>query len=324
MKYTINDVKNKLEHFGFTLLTKVYAGSRHKLTVKCKNGHEHKKRIDMSSNHIGCVKCDKKNKAHTFDYVKKYIEKNNYILLSNYYKNNRSKLRIMCERGHSFETTFSRFKSGNRCKYCHFDNIKNNFEYVKNKTKEIGFIVLSNESEYINNKSILKVLCNNGHKTLKRFNDIQQKNGCVICEYYFRKGEGGSNWKGGISSINMYLREFIKKSDWYNKSLDYYNHSCIVTGERKNIDLHHVVNFSKLSRIMFNELKLPIHQRVADYTQNDLINMSNKILDLHYKNGPGVPLRKDVHTEFHSLYGNTNNNLDQILIFLSKKMGQNK
>ena len=65
-------------------------------------------------------RCPKCNDA-TFDYsfVKEYIEKEEYKLLTDNYINVFQKLTLECPKGHKFETTFHNFKNGGRrCPRC--------------------------------------------------------------------------------------------------------------------------------------------------------------------------------------------------------------
>ena len=52
-----------------------------------------------------------KNKKYCYNDVKEYIESFDYKLLSKEYINNKSKLIIMCDKGHIFEMSFSNFKN---------------------------------------------------------------------------------------------------------------------------------------------------------------------------------------------------------------------
>lgn len=64
---------------------------------------------------------------HNIDEVREYVSKFGYKLLSNKYRNNKSKIKLLCPNGHEWETTFHNFrnnggKKGNRCLYCYLEN----------------------------------------------------------------------------------------------------------------------------------------------------------------------------------------------------------
>jgi len=64
---------------------------------------------------------------YTIEEVRSYVSEFGYTLLSTEYKNNNSKIRLLCPEGHEWETTFHNFKGngdkkGNRCLYCYLEN----------------------------------------------------------------------------------------------------------------------------------------------------------------------------------------------------------
>lgn len=71
-----------------------------------------------------CPKCAGLAKP-TIDYLKSYFEENNCTLLSNEYKNNSTKLEYICNCGAVGNTSWLKFKSGQRCGKCRINRIKN-------------------------------------------------------------------------------------------------------------------------------------------------------------------------------------------------------
>jgi hypothetical protein len=57
-------------------------------------------------------------KKLTYEYVKEYIEKEGYVLLSTEYINSNSKLLVCCSKEHEVEMRFNDFKHGHRCITC--------------------------------------------------------------------------------------------------------------------------------------------------------------------------------------------------------------
>lgn len=55
---------------------------------------------------------------YNYQIVKKFIESNNYKLLSNEYKSYGDKLEIECPYNHKYNVSFAKFKIGCRCPYC--------------------------------------------------------------------------------------------------------------------------------------------------------------------------------------------------------------
>ena len=92
--------------------------------------------------------------------VKKEMEKDNYKLLSEY-KNNSCKLIIQCDKGHTYEASWSNYKNrGSRCPYC-CHNHTINLKYIKNFAEKEGYKILS--TSYINAYKELTFECSHGH-----------------------------------------------------------------------------------------------------------------------------------------------------------------
>ena len=83
----------------------------------------------------------------TYEEIKEYIESFGYKLLSNEYKNNKTKLKIKCPKGHIFEMSFNSFKNGTRCPKCGGTQ-KLTYNEVKEYIENFKYKLLS--TEYIN------------------------------------------------------------------------------------------------------------------------------------------------------------------------------
>ena len=57
-------------------------------------------------------------KRLTYEFVKSNFEKEGYVLLSEKYVNNSTKLDCICPKGHHTTMTWGNWKYGYRCKYC--------------------------------------------------------------------------------------------------------------------------------------------------------------------------------------------------------------
>ena len=143
MKHNIEEVKEYMESFGYELLSTEYKNALAKLLIRCPLGHEYLQSWNNFYNGNRCTYCGGTAKL-TYEYVKKYIESFGYELLSDEYKNNKTKLLVQCPNGHKWETRFADFKfKETRCPVCciskgerriieWLDN--NNIEYVYEKT----------------------------------------------------------------------------------------------------------------------------------------------------------------------------------------------
>jgi hypothetical protein len=181
-KYTYDQVKSFIEKEGYTLLSNDYINNKNKLDVMCDKGHKSQVRLNDFLNNHRCIYCSGKNK-HTYDQVKSFIEKEGYTLLSNDYINNKTKLKIMCDKEHIFEMTYSHLKSGQRCPKCSMikkaDKHRLTYNQVKTIIENEGYYLLSNE--YVNNKEKIKIKCDKNHTFNMRFDNFKHGCRCPKC-----------------------------------------------------------------------------------------------------------------------------------------------
>lgn len=144
---------------------------------------------------------------YTYEFVKNYIEKFNYILLSNEYLGCNYKLYIMCQFKHDFKMTFSSFKRGIRCPKC--SNCKKfTYNEVNDILKNKKFKLIS--KEYKNVKSKLIIKCDKNHKFNISFESIRKGRGCPKCSNIEKsikfKSENNPNWNNNRDEIPIKRR----------------------------------------------------------------------------------------------------------------------
>ena len=186
--------------------------------------------------------------------------------------NIRSKLKIKCVCGKTFPKSF------------------HNFKYHKQRQcKECG-----------------KKKMGEANKGKKRSEETRNK----LSEVH--KGKKNPGWKGGISPINIYLREYIKP--WKKDSMEYSDYKSVIS-EKPFKHIHHVnKNFSEILELTFkiaNIENIEIKETIEEYTSEELEKLEKICLMLHYFFGPGVCLTEEEHKLFHKLYGNHDNTKEQ-------------
>jgi ribosomal protein S27E len=181
-KLTFEYVKEFIEKEGYKLLSDVYKNNSSKLEVQCPEGHKYSVGFNSFKNNIRCPYCYG-NKKLTFEYVKEFIEKEGYKLLSTNYVDTRNKLEIQCPEGHIYQITFSTFKSGHRCKICSTEQIhikqKHTLEYINKYINNFKYKLISNS--YNNAFDKICVECPSGHRYYVKFNNFQQGDRCPYC-----------------------------------------------------------------------------------------------------------------------------------------------
>ena len=135
-----------------------------------------------------------------YDFIKESFEKENYILLSNTYINNYTKLDYICPQGHKHNIRWNNWQQGQRCPSC-AGLVRLNLYQIKKHFEKENYTLLS--VEYKNAFSILEYVCPKGHVSGIRWNDWQQGYRCRKCagikHAIKQTGSGNHMWKGGIS-----------------------------------------------------------------------------------------------------------------------------
>ena len=117
-------------------------------------------------------------KKLTYEVIKKEIEKENYILLSKEYVNNRTPLEMICDCGHHIYMRYDNFKAKKRCKFC-ANNVKLTQEEVKEIIEKENYKLLS---EYISMHKPIIIQCDKGHIYKTSLNSFKDNNcRCPIC-----------------------------------------------------------------------------------------------------------------------------------------------
>jgi len=88
------------------------------------------------------------------------------------------------------------------------------------------------------------------------------------------------------------------------------DYKCVVTGEKFH-HVHHLHGFDLIMKETINETKLPIYNEINKYSDEELKELSDKCLELHYKYPLGVCLSEKIHKLFHSIYGAGRNTPEQ-------------
>ncbi len=143
-----------------------------------------------------------------FSEIKKEFERRDYILLSEEkdYKNNKTILEYICPKGHKGFISWTNFQQGKGCPVegneLGHKKERKNFSEIKNEFEKRDYILLTEEKDYKNNKTILEYICPKGHKDLVSWTSFQQGCGCPICYNENKRGENNINNK--LSNQDVY------------------------------------------------------------------------------------------------------------------------
>ncbi len=115
----------------------------------------------------------------TIEYVKAQFAKDGYVLLSDVYTKSKIKLNYICPKGHKHYVTWSDWKNKNsRCPHCS-KKAKPNIDFIRETFKANNYILVS--SVYVNCKSKLVYICNNGHRHSISWNNWKRGVRCPYC-----------------------------------------------------------------------------------------------------------------------------------------------
>lgn len=288
------------------------------------NGYEHHSSQQYHRNYFSELK------REPFENVEKLFLEKNLILLSKKedYKNRDSLLKYIClkheEKGMQ-ETCYGNLKRGCACVYCKNEKIGNalrfNIDTVIESFENKGLQLL--DFEYENASQKLRYICS------KHPNIIQEatlalvrvaKYVCPFCAIENSKYKNNPRWNG-LNNLKYYLRGCI--NDWKSKSLQLYNYKCAITEEKRKLEIHHLHPFIEIVKETLEITKLPLYEKVDDYTFDELVLLRNTCIDLHEKYGPGIPIKQKIHKFFHKTYGFFNNNIEQFLEFVENNYNKN-
>ena len=255
---------------------------------------------------------------------KKAIEKS-YVLLPYVYKNANQKMMYICNKhpqlGIQNATAFNISEDKCQCRGCIYDNASKarifDIDTVRNIIEKNGKNkLLSNHYTNANERdlSITCALCNNPYTTsLQKFQERNQII-CPSCRKKISFGENAAHWKGGISSLNSFLRCSIKP--WIHDSLENSHYKCDISKKHGYLEVHHLhKNFKDIVDETLKITNLDIRKGIGEYTQDELGLLSNTCLSLHYEYGLGVCILREYHLEFHDFYGRFNNTPEQYYEF---------
>jgi DNA-directed RNA polymerase subunit RPC12/RpoP len=173
----MRDFLEKLQKFEGELLEE-YVNMKTPILVKCKFGHEFMCSPSLFwREDIWCNKCSGKCPIQAEEKLLEIIEEKEAILHDKYI-NAFGKLKVTCKNGHTFITNAHNIKGGHWCSDCPTKrsiNTKIKFNDIINKNNAEVI------NKYINAKTLMEIICNNGHTFYLSPSDIIRGRWCQEC-----------------------------------------------------------------------------------------------------------------------------------------------
>ena len=327
IRIDIEIARRAFDDRGYTLLENEYKSDKVKMRYKCSLHPNEELSISYGNlrSGYGCKHCGSESRvrkrSHSFEYVIGEFSNRGYELLETEYINSSLKMRYLCPKhpDKAQTKTFASLMAGSGCKPC-------GYEIAKNKQKEDYITVIRHfkkrnyellENVYTNAHAKMKYRCPN-HPNLPTFityHDLKKGQGCKYCFDDNRKGANTPNWKGGITNIKNHLR--YKTKGWKTVILKEHDFKCFITGHRGgDLEVHHIKPFHNMVSDAHEHLGVEIKTQVNEYSE-DVLNMISDFLDDEHVKYAGVPISRNLHILFHSIYGYDTSH-DDLFDFKSK------
>ena len=251
-----------------------------------------------------CADCAPTLRRRSIENIRNLFYEKDYIPKFAEFKNGKCKLDYVCSKhpevGVQSTTVNTLQESVHSCRSCVSSAVASRRtpeSVVRQAFEARGYILHLNTGEYKNIQQKLKYTCrlHAHHKNVISFSNFMQGQGCPLCanEYRSRVLLGvRKQYKDGLTKINAYLRTSIRA--WVIESFKKYGGKCCISGATADT-VHHTYPFYKIVKEAHANIGLKIKDTITEYLESEeLTNLENECIRLHYVYGLGVPLTKQI------------------------------
>ena len=224
------NVKEYVESLNYSILTKKedFKGVSNEIELVCNKNHYQKvtfeafkKRKLNGQNTINkCFECFNEKKL---EIARDRANELGYTLHTTKYTGVDNELELTCDKGHRWVTTYDRFvRVKNLCLTCNNILLSVNqrlpFEEVRKRIEIDGYKLLSDESDYENNESLLTVKCPKNHIYKVPLNNFSQGKRCLRCI----QSKGEKEVERVLDLLNIsYIKQYRFKNCKYKNTLPF-------------------------------------------------------------------------------------------------------
>lgn len=212
-RWNIQRATELIESFNCKLLSTEYINTLTPLKIQCECGKIFERPLKTIRRKTAICKCDKCTKFYSnqskrtpYDEIKQYVESFGYQLLSDSCKNNHEMLKMMCDKGHTFEMKFTKFyHREHRCPHCKESKGERQIlNVLKKYKKEYHHQYIFNDCKF---------------KQPLRFDFYLPQCNCCI-EFDGEQHHNIMEWFGGLDGfINTKIRDTIKNEYCKNNNI---------------------------------------------------------------------------------------------------------
>lgn len=117
-------------------------------------------------------------------------------------------------------------------------------------------------------------------------------------------------------TLKKYIR--VRLVPWRDKVRELNNYTCVLTGVRTNIVVHHIRGFNMLFVETIENLNFPIYDDISQYNQDQLDEFLNEFMEIQENYKSYICINDSIHKLFHKEYGYGGNTEEQWNEFVNK------
>lgn len=242
----------------------------------------------------------KKRTTLTFESVSEVCLQKKVVVTNFYKENSISYIDGICQCGNKLEkiryVAIKNCKDDKyKCKECKKEYMsqkhRKSFDDVIKEFADKGCVVISDEKDYKNLKSKLKIIASCGHEYETNVMSLRQGKGlCRECSIKTYSGENAYNWNGGYDSEKIKFRKTYAFKQFVKEVYKRDGYKCQICGKGNcTLNAHHLDGYN--------------------WCEEKRTDVSN-----------GITLCEDCHNDFHNTYGRGNNTKEQFFEFMDNNL----
>lgn len=184
-RQSINDLKDFANTKGGKCLSDQYLGANSKHHWECEFGHQWSSKWSHIKRGSWCPTCAGRLKLEESSLIEHASQKSGKCLNPEYYKNNKTKLKWECEKGHTWIAGWEHILRGHWCPTC--SGRRQTIKDLQHYAHKLGGKCLSNV--YLGTKSKYLWECDKKHQWRASWEQIKQNHWCPSCVSQTSKAE---------------------------------------------------------------------------------------------------------------------------------------